>query len=214
MQTQRLNINDKKYYNLIRFIDKKTSQEKLTLILKTAKLKSFHVQCLKKYVVKNDVRKHQVIEHFFICNADQIRFARRFVSDFLIQTDATFNTNHLNMSLSVLMSITNTVKTFAVTYCFVSSESVEVFTFINCCIRDLTFHDDCSESAIRMRNFSTELSSTMTEKKKMKLKLDAVESEIQLQLCSWHVAKTMKKRLIVEDYFFETRSELINLIRD
>ncbi len=134
--------------------------------------------------MKNNVRKHQLIEHFFFCNADQIRFARRFVCDFVIQTNATFNTNQLNMFLSVLISITNTVKSFAVTYCFVNSESVEMFIFINCCIRDLLFHDDCPESAIMLKDFSTELSLTMTQKKEMKLKLDALDSEIQLQLCS------------------------------
>ncbi len=154
MKTQRLDITSKEYYNLIKFIDKKISQEQLTLILKTVELKNFHVRCLKKYVMKNDVRKHQVIELFFFCNTLQIRFARRFVSDFVIQTDATFNTNHLNMPLSVLMSITNTVKSFAVAYCFVSSESIEVFIFINSCIRDLIFHDDCSESAVMLGDFS------------------------------------------------------------
>jgi hypothetical protein len=35
-----------------------------------------------------------------------------------------------------------------------------------------------------LKDFSTELSSAMTQKKEMKSELNAVDSEIQLQLCS------------------------------
>lgn len=184
MQTQGLDIDNKAYYNLIRSTGRKTPQEQLALALKTAELKGFHVRCLKKYVVKNDVRKNQVIEHYFFCNADQIRYARRFVSNFIIQTDATFNINHLNMPLSVLVGIINTFRSFAVAYCFVSSKSIEVFIFISSCIRDLIFHDDCPRPKIMLSDFSAELLSAMTKGEKIKPKLDAVGSEINLQLCS------------------------------
>lgn len=84
MQTQRLNIDLKTFYNLIRLTSRKTSQEQLNLALKILKLEDFHVRYLKKYVVENEVRKHQVIEHFFFCNTNQIRYARRFVFGFVI----------------------------------------------------------------------------------------------------------------------------------
>ncbi len=58
MQTQGFSINIKTYYNLLRSIDKKISQEQQILALKSLELEEFHVRCLKKYVVKNDVRKH------------------------------------------------------------------------------------------------------------------------------------------------------------
>ncbi len=183
MQTQKLNIDLKIYYNLIRFTNKKTSHEQLNLALKILKLKDFRVRCLKKYVVKNEVRKHQVIEHFFFCNTNQIRYVRRFVFEFVIQTDVTFNINYLNMSLSVLIEIINIFKIFAVTYCFVISESIEVFFFINVCVQNLIFHDDFLESSVMLEDFSTELSSTMTQRLDMKSELDVIDSEIKLQLC-------------------------------
>ncbi len=113
--------------------------------------------------MENEVRTHQVIEHFFFfCNGDQIRFVRRFVSGFVIQTDATFNINHLNMPLSVLIGVTNIFKTFSVAYCFVTSESVEVFSFINAYVRDLIFHDNCLGPSVMLGDFSTGLASAMT----------------------------------------------------
>ena len=46
----------------------------------------------------------------------------------------------------------------------------------------------------------------------MKPELNAVGSEVKLQLCSWHAAEAVKRRLIVEGYSSEMRSELTNLI--
>ena len=63
--------------------------------------------------------------------------ARQFVSGFLIQTNATFNTNKLNMSLSILYGVTNTILSFPVAYVFISSESTEAFKFINGCCKEL-----------------------------------------------------------------------------
>jgi hypothetical protein len=70
-----------------------------------------------------------------------------------------------------------------VTYCFVISESIEVFFFINVCVQNLIFHDDFLESSVMLEDFSTELSSTMTQRLDMKSELDVIDSEIKLQLC-------------------------------
>lgn len=57
---------------------------------------------------------------FFFCSPKQIEMARRFVNSFVIQTDATFNTNELNMALSILVGVTNTMVSFPVAYTFIS----------------------------------------------------------------------------------------------
>ena len=49
------------------------------------------------------------------------RLARRFVSSFVVETDATFNTNQLNLPLSVLVGVTNIGKTFPAAYCYTNS---------------------------------------------------------------------------------------------
>ncbi len=50
--------------------------------------------------------------------------------DFLSRTDATFNTNGLNMLPSILLGVTNAMSSFPVAYIFISSESAEAFKFI------------------------------------------------------------------------------------
>ena len=88
------------------------SEDKIQVTLDTLESKSFHIRCLKKYLVKRNVRQHQVIEVFFFCSPEQIEMAQRFVSSFVIQTNAIFNTNELNMPLSILVGITNTMASF------------------------------------------------------------------------------------------------------
>lgn len=55
--------------------------------------KGFHFRFNEKYLVEGDEKSRRVVEQFFFCNSEQIRLARRFVSSFMIQSDATFNTN-------------------------------------------------------------------------------------------------------------------------
>ena len=225
LQAQGLNMDTKTYYNLIRSTGKKTSEEQLSLALRTLELEGFHVRCLKKYVVENRVRKQQVIDHFFFCNPKQIQYARRFVSGFAVQTDATFNTNHLNMPLSSLVGTTNTAKTFTMAYCFVTSKSTEAFSFINWCVQDLIFYDNCPGPAVMIGDFSAGLSSAMVHKQdmtmseagmevawRMEQELDSVGSKVKLQLCFWHAAEAVKKQLITEGYPKTLRPELEDLI--
>lgn len=70
--------------------------------------------------------------------------ARRFESGFLIQTDAIVNTSELNMPLSILLGVKNTMSSFPVAYTSISLESVEAFKVINACCKELFFWDDCS----------------------------------------------------------------------
>ena len=50
--------------------------------------------------------------HIFFCSSEHIHLGRRFASDFLIETDATLNTNRLGLPLTVLINVTNTGSTF------------------------------------------------------------------------------------------------------
>ena len=249
MQTQGLKITTKEYYNLIRSTGRKTPQERLTLALKTLEMEGFHIRCFEKYIVEENIRQRRVVEHFFFCHPDQIRYARRFVSTFSIQTDATFNTNHLNMPLSVLIGVTNTMRTFPVAYCYVTSESTEAFIFIKSCLQDLVFHDRCPGPAVIIGDFSAGLTAAMLSKQKisrseagmdiameLEQNVDSLGSSVKLQLCCWHAAEAVKKRLTVEGYpkdikvllntliwkwikaptmssLIEARSELINQLR-
>lgn len=124
-------------------------------------MEGFHVRYSEKYIVENNIRQNPVIEHFFFCSPEQIQMARRFVSGFVIDTDATFNINELRMPLSGLIGITNTMSTFPVAHCFIKSESTPAFVFINECLEDLFFFDDCPGPAVMLGDFSVGLSQAM-----------------------------------------------------
>ncbi|KAM4061555.1 MULE transposase [Hirsutella rhossiliensis] len=78
---------------------------------------------------------------FALVTASKIRLGRRFVSGFLMQTDATFNTNCLHLPLSVIAGITNTGKTFPLAFAFITSESAEAFEFVNAQLAKLVWYD-------------------------------------------------------------------------
>ena len=116
------------------------------------------------------------------------------------------------MSFFVLIEIINIFKIFAMIYCFVINESIEIFFFINACVQNFIFYDDCFEPNVMLKNFNIELFSAMTQKLNMKFELNVINNEIKLQLCFWHAAKAIKKRLINEKYSSKMKSKLINKI--
>ena len=101
------------------------------------------------------------------------------------------------MLLSLLLGVINTLRFFPVAYYFVSSESAEVFIFINVCLQNLFFHNDCPGSTVNIEDFSVGLTIAMLQKQelsrsdadmkiiiKLEQKVNSVESEVRLQLCS------------------------------
>lgn len=113
-----------------------------------------------------DQRSGRVVEHFFFCNSEQIRLTRRFISSFMVQTNATFNTNHLNLPISALVGKTNTQQTFHVAYFLITLESTEAFVFITQCMNDLFFYDDCPRPAVPIGDFNSGLSAEVLRRRK------------------------------------------------
>ena len=84
---------------------------------------------------------------------EQIKMVRRFVSRFMYETDATFNTNCLKLPLSIMVGIDNCGKIFPIAYCYITSESAASFKFVAEQLTDLVFYD-CSEAVIIVGDFS------------------------------------------------------------
>lgn len=217
--THHVRLPAKTYWNLMR-TNKLSPEDKIQVTLDTLESKGFHIRCLNKYLVEDNVRKRQVIEAFFFCSPEQVEMGRRFVSSFVVQTDSTFNTNELNMPLSILVGITNTISSFPLAYTFISSESAEAFKFVNACCKELFFWDDCPGPAVMLGGFSLGLSAAMVRKAGISVveagmsqayelvnHLDALGSDCTLQLCSWHAAEALKARLIKEGYPKEIREQ-------
>ena len=95
---------------------------------------------------------------------EQIKMARRFVSNFMYETDATFNTNCLKLPLSVMVGIDNTGKTFPIAYCYITLESAVSFKWIVEQLMDLAFYNNCLEAALICIDFSKGLGAAVVAK--------------------------------------------------
>lgn len=85
---------------------------------------------MQNVTLDNSTVERQILD-IFIIYPDQIKIAQRFVSGFMIQTDATFNTNKVKFLLSNLVGVDNIGYTFAFAYVFQTSESSDSFEFID-----------------------------------------------------------------------------------
>lgn len=223
LNIQGIRLSKDDYYNLSRSEGNHTEEEARQFALAILKEESFHVRCLEKNIIEDNQVKRRVIEYFFFRNTGQLCLARRFLSHFLVETDATFNTNRLNMLLSVLLGITNTGSSFPAAYCFISSEAKDSFLFMFACMEEFMFHDQCVGPNVILRDFAVRLGVAMVkavnpekclkEKQSPHGKCHKLWTPPTLQLCSWHVAEAIKKKLIkAGSYPLEIRKELTSLI--
>ncbi len=60
---------------------------------------------------------------------EQIKLVRRFISNFICETNAIFNINRLKLPLSVIVDIDTPGKTFPTIYYYIISESAASFKF-------------------------------------------------------------------------------------
>ena len=61
----------------------------------------------------------------------------------MIQTNAKFNTNQLNLPISALVGKLNTQQILHIAYCLISFKLTEAFAFNTRCMKDLFFYSDC-----------------------------------------------------------------------
>ena len=131
---------------------KLSPQEELSLLVGHLERHGYHLRTRDKYIVKDRVGKKKVVRDIFFMSDEQIRLARRFVSGFIYETDATFNTNTLRLPLLVMVRIDNIGHTFPMAFMFITSESAKSFTFTSEQLTDLCFYD-CQEAAIIYGDF-------------------------------------------------------------
>ena len=79
----------------------------------------------------------------------------------MIETDAIFSTNCLNMLLFVFFGIINTRLSFPVQYCYISSESKERFFFMFACMQENMSYEKCLSPYIILRDFAVDLWAAM-----------------------------------------------------
>jgi hypothetical protein len=111
-----LEIERREFYNLWRKREevKLLDQEEARLIITYLDGQGCHVFVDKQYVLDNLRNKtNRVILSIIWFTPKQLRLCRRFVSGFLLKTDATFNKERRGLLLYNLVGIDNCGKTFA-----------------------------------------------------------------------------------------------------
>ena len=177
-------LTKKEYYNLCRKAEgggRLTRQEEIMVITKYLEDQGFHVQVRYEHLLDEEGKKTgvRVVQDIFFINDDQISFGRRFVSGFLYETDAIFNTNELRLPLSVMVGITNTGKTFPLVYCYITSESAKSFDFVSGELTKYVFYD-CPEAAVICADFTKGLGAAIAARA---LRENGIEDEAAQERC-------------------------------
>ena len=164
LRKEGLHLRQKEYYNLTRKEAKAplSNQEELQLVMTILEQNGFHPRTREEYIVENGMRTKRVVRDIFFISDEQIRMARRFVSGFLYETDATFNTNTRRLPLTVMVGIDNTGHTFPMAFMFITSESAKSFQFANECLTDLCFYD-CPQPNLICGDFSKGLGAAVAK---------------------------------------------------
>jgi len=122
----------------------------------------------KEYIIKDGKRIGKVVREIFFILNKQIRLARRFVSGFIYETDATFNTNKLRLLLTTMVGIDNTGSTFPIAFLFITSESAKAFNFASKCLSNLVFYN-CLEPTVILGDFAKGLAASIIAKAEIDL---------------------------------------------
>lgn len=128
-----LTIDPNRYYNLVRKEQSKSlsPQEEAMMLLYYLESQSVHVVVDEQYVLdERGDKKDRVIMCIVWWTSAQIQLARRFVSDMVAETDATFNTNEKRLLLQCFVGIDNTNSTFEFLQAFSTAETARNIRFI------------------------------------------------------------------------------------
>ena len=106
----------------------------------------------------------------------------------MYKTDATFNTNNLKLSLTVLVSIDNMSWNFLLTFVYIISETAETFTFMKNIFIELFFYDNTLKPWVLAGDSAKGLTKTAADREVRRLEWVAAGEELKsggyvLQLC-------------------------------
>ena len=161
-----LTIDPNRYYNLVRKEQSESlsPQEEAMMLLYYLESQSVHVVVDEQYVLdERGDKKDRVIMCIVWWTSAQIQLARRFVSDMVAETDATFNTNEKRLLLQCFVGIDNTNSTFEFLQAFSTAESARNIRFILQVLQDYFFYD-CPGFAVLAGDFGTGLSAGFAQK--------------------------------------------------
>jgi predicted DNA-binding protein YlxM (UPF0122 family) len=138
----------------------------------------FHVRLRWTITYEESIQIRRLDQVFFVSNAQVIK-AQRFCSEFMIQLDATFNTNALKLPLVNIVGVDNHNKTFTVALSFVRAEAATDFLFILDCLDELVFFGSAVRPKVLISDQAAGLFAAVSTHPTWKT--------IFHQLCQWHM---------------------------
>ncbi len=130
-------LTAKEYYNSLRYtqVDKRNAHT-IAAIQAALEDTGFLSSCRVAVSVADGTRK---LAQIWFSHSVLLEAAARFVSDFLLVIDGTFNTNNLRMPLLVAVGILNSGATFPVAFSFCPAENSDSYDFFWRCMKEYVF---------------------------------------------------------------------------
>jgi len=153
--------------------------------------------------IKDGVRQPAVMEQTVFFYPTQKDLAQRFISEFTILIDRTFNTNRLRIPFIQLIGIANTGKSFPATFSFAVSESKHAFDFIFETVDILIFtNQNVARPSVIIADQAAGLIAL----------IPTSLPDIPLQFCDWHCAENIRKRLAKNGYKKDERDRVMEKV--
>jgi hypothetical protein len=119
----------------------------------------------------------------FFAHRKQLEAAQRFVADWLIIIDGTFNTNELDLPLLVIVGVLSIGQTFPVAFSYCPAESTKSISFVWDCLKLECFTGDVPPPRIILGDWAAGLISSVPK----------AFPNSRYQGCDWHAVGAMLK---------------------
>ena len=114
---------------------------------------------------------------------------RRFVSDFILVIDGTFNTNKERLPLLIAVGVLNSEKTFPIAFSWCPSEDKVSYVFFWECLKEYGFERLGEPHTVPSRVILGDQNGGLTAS------IPNVFSDAQQQFCTWHAVEAIYRKL-------------------
>lgn len=182
-------LTSRQYYNTVRNMKgDKTAPETISGLLLALEEAGF-VYRTRVEVEQDDAGREigRKLVQIWFTRPELIEASKRFVSDWLIVIDGTFNTNNLRMPILIAVGALNSGRTFPVAFSYCPSESKESFAFFWDSLQAHCFEQESEGSAapapprVILGDQASGLIASIPE----------AFPHAQIQSCDWHVVQAM-----------------------
>jgi hypothetical protein len=180
-------LSSRDYYNSVRKeMPDKAKPKTIVALLRTLEDQQF-VYSTRFEVEVDELTGEKIgrkLVQLFFAHREQLEAAARFVADWVIVIDGTFNTNELRLPLLVCVGVLSTNKTFPVAFSYCPSESSRSISFVWQCLREECFiPGKATPPRVILGDWATGLIAS----------IPTAFPNVRFQGCDWHAVGAMLK---------------------